>query len=388
MVPLAAVFTAGFVAIGAHARASTGIGPTRAKVQSFVRRSVGPGRTVQDKFAGVIFGWAVDENGTDGFLTEVVPPSGDPYTSYVETFDQTTGKITKVVKKQNSGPSGAKELAATAIVANDVGLIEDQIDVNYQPNDKWYLMAPVTGGKVTGKWTPPPGAYFHLWDIADQQVDPNAVMATTINEHGISRPPTFQVIVGNFATSQILFTLNTPQGDGVNYPYLVAEDMGTHHAYVPAANYSSNTVFIDYDVVTGHVSNNFVAPAFSGPVSGIAIDSATHMMCTSTHSTYSIQIYNLKTKQQTFVGQVPNAGGEGQAPSSIAADPINHYFIVTQPNSLRGGSEIYVYDENGNEVEELPGFLFGDGAGIQVIPKTRTGWVPGPSFNQLQSFTY
>ena len=34
----------------------------------------------------------------------------------------------------------------------------------------------------------------------------------------------------------------------MNYPYFVAEDTTTQHAYVPAANYHSQTVFIDYDI--------------------------------------------------------------------------------------------------------------------------------------------
>jgi hypothetical protein len=155
-----------------------------------------------------------------------------------------------------------------------------------------------------------------------------------------------------------------------------------------AGSPTRQTVFIDYDVSTGHVSNNFVAPAFSGPVFGIAIDSATHIMCTTTHSTYSVQMYDLKTKKRTFVGQIPNAGGEGQAGSSIAADPIHHLFLVEQANSLLGGSEVYVYDEKGNVLEGLTGFQFSDSSGILVNVSARSGFVSGPAFNQLQSFTY
>ncbi len=112
------------------------------------------------------------------------------------------------------------------------------------------------------------------------------------------------------------------------------------------------------------------------------------MMCTTTGSTYSVQMYDLKTKKQTFAGQIPNSGGEGQAGSSIAADPIDHLFIVEQPNSLRGGSEIYVYDERGNVLESLSGFAFGPLSGIQVVAGSRTGYVAGPQRNQLESFTY
>ena len=57
-------------------------------------------------------------------------------------------------------------------------------------------------------------------------------------------------------------------------------------------------------------------------------------------------------------------------------------------DSLKGGSEIYVNDEHGNVVESLPGFTFGPSSGIQVVAKTRTGWVDGPNADQLQSFTY
>ena len=362
---------------------------SRSAAQPFAHHAVGPGLTVTSKFGGQIFGWAIDENGIDGVLTEVTPPSGSPFTSVVETFDQTTGKITKVVRKQSGGPSGGRELFVDAILANDAGLIDDERrHVGRALRDVYYVMAPVSGKKITGTWTRPSGYDFLLWDIADQQTNPDTVMAATIVAHGISQPPTFEVVVTDVATNELLHTLYAPKGDGVNYPYFVAEDTTTQHAYVPAANYDSQTVFIDYDIKSGHVSNNFVAPAFSGPVAGMAIDSATHMMCTTTGSTYSVQMYDLKTKKQTFYGQIPNSGGEGQAGNSIAADPINHLFIVEQPNSLRGGSEIYVYDEKGNVLESLTGFTFGPSSGIQVVATSRSGYVSGPQANQLESFTY
>lgn len=360
----------------------------RSQAQPFARRAVGPGLTVTSKFGGQIFGWAIDENGTDGVLTEVTPPSGSPFTSVVETFDQATAKITKVVRKQD-GDSGNRELSVDAVLANDVGLIDDERHYGeYTRRDVFYLMAPVSKKKVTGTWTRPPGRNFLIFDIADQQSNPVAVMAATILDRSIKNPPTFEVVVTDVATNKILRILHAPSGDGVDYPYFVAEDTTTQHAYVPAANYESQTVFIDYDIRSGRMSNNFVAPPGSGPVAGIAIDSASHMMCTTTGSTYSVQMYDLKTKKQTFVGQIPNSGGEGQAGSSIAADPINHLFIVEQPNSLKGGSEIYIYDEQGNVLESLTGFAFGPLSGIQVVAGSRDGYVGGPQGNQLESFTY
>jgi hypothetical protein len=350
-------------------------------------RAVGPGKVLTSRFGGPIYGWAIDENGNDGVLTEVTPPSGDPYTSVVETFDQSSAQIVKVVRKQKSSPSGNDELFVDAIAANDVGLIDDENDQSGERDDTYYVMAPVSKNKITGTWSRPSGNGFLIFDMADQQTDPLAVMsATTIDER--SKPAVWELVVTDIATNKIARVLHAPGGDGVNYPYFVAEDTSSRHAYVPAANYSSQTIFIDYDLRSGHASSDFIAPAFSGPVNGIAIDSATHVMCTTTMANYSVQLYDLKTKQQTFVGQIPNAGGEGQAGGSISADPINHLFIVTQPNSLLGGSAIYVYDEQGNVVETLSHFAFGQGAGVEIVAKNRSGYISGRNANQLQSFTY
>jgi len=359
----------------------------------FAGRLVGPGPVLTDKFGGPIFGWAIDENGTDGFLTEVTGLT-IPFTSVVETFDQSKARVVKVVRKQKSGPTGSRELVVDGVVANDVGLIDDgRVNLrNFHTHAVYYVMDPVTGNKVTGTWTRPRGKDFHIEDIADQQVDPRTVIAATITPD-ITKPPHFELVVTNIASNEILRVLHPPRVDGVNYPYFVAEDTTMHHAYVPAANYHSQTVFIDFDVASGRVSNKFVAPPFSGPVTGMAIDSATHMMCTTTSSTYSVQMYDITTKKQTFVGQIPNSGGEGQAGTSVAADPLNHLFLVEQPNSLLGGSEIYVYDEQGNVLESLRGFNFPPyaltpGGLIQVVPSSRSGYVVGPGDDQLQSFTY
>ena len=85
-------------------------------------------------------------------------------------------------------------------------------------------MAPVSKKKVTGTWTRPPGRNFLIFDIADQQSNPVAVMAATILDRSIKNPPTFEVVVADVATNKILRILHAPSGDGVDYPYFVAED--------------------------------------------------------------------------------------------------------------------------------------------------------------------
>jgi hypothetical protein len=203
-----------------------------------LRHAVGLGPVVTSKFFGEIFGWAIDENGTDGVLSEVVGVSQPTYTSIVETFDQTTQKVTHVVRKQASGPLGNHELNVDAIAAGDVALIDDEHDhKTLLCKDTYYVMDPTAGGKITGTWTRPPGKDFLIFDIADQQTSPLAVMTATILDHTISQPPTFEVVVTDIAQNKIPRVLHAPSGDGVDYPYLVAEDTSTQHAYVPAANY-------------------------------------------------------------------------------------------------------------------------------------------------------
>jgi hypothetical protein len=196
-----------------------------------------------------------------------------------------------------------------------------------------------------------------------------------------------EVVVTDVATNKTKFTLDVPHGDGVDYPYLIAEDTELREAYVPAASYSSKPIFIIYDLQTGKESS-FLGPYHE--VVGLAVDSTAHTMCTATETDYSVEFYNLKTKKQTFSEPLPGAGGEQESGSSIAADPINHLFLVTQPVSSQpgGGSTIYVFTESGSLVETLNGFSFESGTGLQVDAAKRSGFVDGPQFNQLQSFTY
>ena len=54
---------------------------------------------VQSMFGGQIFGFDIDQAGNEGVLTESQNLSGGRYHAAIETFDQTTGAIIKVVKE-------------------------------------------------------------------------------------------------------------------------------------------------------------------------------------------------------------------------------------------------------------------------------------------------
>ena len=85
-------------------------GATRAEVPAAPRlrpavvagHRVGLGKVLSTADGGQIFGWDIDEHGTDGVLTtsqDVNPPGA--YKVSVETFDQTTATITRSFAKHS-----------------------------------------------------------------------------------------------------------------------------------------------------------------------------------------------------------------------------------------------------------------------------------------------
>ena len=56
---------------------------------------------VHTALGGEILGFDIDQNGTEGVLAEYVSLGGGKNNVAVETFDQATGNITKVVKEQD-----------------------------------------------------------------------------------------------------------------------------------------------------------------------------------------------------------------------------------------------------------------------------------------------
>src|ERR1700678_2235932 len=82
----------------------------------------GPGKViVHPALGGVIFGFDVDQNGTEGFLSEGIITGDCPYAT--ETFDQKTGKIIKVVRKGKSAGCGDDDVT-WGVVGSSVGLVE------------------------------------------------------------------------------------------------------------------------------------------------------------------------------------------------------------------------------------------------------------------------
>src|SRR5690242_1411620 len=74
---------------------------------------------VPTKFGGEILGYDIDQNGTQGLLSESLTLGVGKYQVATETFDQLTGQITSVVAQEKTQ---GDDFVTQGIFANHVGL--------------------------------------------------------------------------------------------------------------------------------------------------------------------------------------------------------------------------------------------------------------------------
>ena len=122
-------------------------------IASAAQSPVGAGSTiVHSKFGGQIFGFDIDQNGTEGVLSESQDIGGGKVLAAVETFDQTTGKILSVVSKIAS----KDDFLTLGIVGTSVGLVErEHVQNIYVVKRIYEELNPLAANKFTRTWTPP-----------------------------------------------------------------------------------------------------------------------------------------------------------------------------------------------------------------------------------------
>ncbi len=358
---------------------------------------VGPGSTiVHSEFGGQIFGFDIDQNGTEGVLSEAQDLGGEKVLAAIETFDQATGKILKVVKKIET----KDDFLTLGIVGSSVGLVEREHVVGIYVKKRIYEeLNPLDYNKFTNKWTPPLASDDIIIGVSRDQGSPtNAVLAF---ENG-GTDSTF-VFGSNVAanTSGPLITLTDPVFFFSDSP-VMAYDSKTNRAVIAASTGEVGgppPVIALADLTAGTVTEfNGLAgppPYRAGFVNGIAVDSAEGIACTTTELDFSVEFYNLK-KKTGFAVVLPGATDQLQSGSDVEFDPVNKLFLVAQSVSSTGsGSSIQVFDTKGNLVESLNGFNFSNSFNvvfthIALNPSNRSGYVDGPDsgVTEIQSFTY
>ena len=347
---------------------------------------------VHSKFGGQIFGFDIDQNGTEGVLTEAQTLSNGNILAAVETFDQTTGKILSVLAKTQT----QDDYVTLGVAGTSVGLIEHEHVVSLLNVQRTFqTINPLSGNKFSGKWTPPLGQKHLITSVTRNQGTGNVAVFAEDNS-GNFIPYVFSSNVGANTFGPVIQITDSDNFGSVPPP--IALNSATNVAYLGGGNgcFGCSPVIGVADLTNGTFTE-FGGQGF-GFVNGIAVDSVDNVVCTTTEDDATVEFYQVNNNA-AFSVVLPNSASDPQffSGADVQFDPINKLFFVAQPNSSESttGSTIYVYDINGNLRRFINGFSFSNAfnvvpAHIALNPSTRTGFVDGPNagVTDIESFTY
>jgi len=353
-------------------------------------RDAGPGNViVHSKFGGQIFGFDVDQNGTEGLLSE----AGGSVNAAVETFDQKTGKILDVVVQTQT----QDDFITYGVVGNSIGLFEhEHVKGIYVVKRNYGVLNPLESNKITSVWTPPIGSEHIIMPsgVSRNQGEPyNAVFAYDNSDNFI--PYVFGTNVATNKFGPIVQITDSNNFGSVPPP--MAFDTKTNQAILGGGPgcFGCRPVIGIVDLVKGTFSE-FVGTGF-GFINGAAVDSEDGVFCTDTEDDATVEFYDLAT-ETGFTVMLPNSAGlQTFSGADVEYDSLHKVFLIAQPvsSSSGSGSTIYVYDTKGNLKETLNGFNFSNtfnviAMHIALHPSLRAGYVDGPDsgVTEIQSFTY
>ena len=346
---------------------------------------------VHSKFGGQIFGFDIDQNGTEGVLAEAQTLSGGNVEAAVETFDQRTGNILSVLIRTMT----QDDFITLGVTGTSVGLVEHEHVVSFLNVKRTFLtINPLTANQFTGKWTPPVGTQHLVKEVSrNQGTTSNAVFAQ--DNSGSFVPFVFSSNVAANTFGPVIKVTDSFNFGSVVPP--MAYNPSTNQAILGGGNgcFGCAPVIGLADVVKGTFIE-FTGIGF-GFINGIAVDAADNIACTTTEDDASVEFYDLNT-QTGFTVVLPNSGEQQFfSGADVEYDPIHKLFLVAQPNSSSAsrGSTIYVYDVHGVLQKAINGFSFSNTfnvipAHIALHPSLRIGFVDGPSsnVNEIQRFSY
>jgi WD40 repeat protein len=354
----------------------------------------GPGDViVHGKFGGNIFGFEVDPNGTEGLLCEALLNPDGTVTAAVETFDQATGRIIRVLSRTNT----QDDFIAWS-VAGSIGLFEhEKVKGIFDIKRTFSTINPLSGNQVNGNWTPPierkqivnqvkaaldgsPNVAVYALSVSTS-LNP-VVFTSNLSDNTFS--PAFEITDLNFITEAPPIIAFDPVGNQV----ILGHDKPSPFIEPPLIGF--------LDLATG--SFEVITGLGLGVINGVAVDAEDRILCTDTSFDSAVQFYDLNDLSGISVllpGHDPQTSTASGA--DIEFDPINKLFLVAQEffnGSLTDGSGIQVYDLAGNLVESIDGLNFQGGFNVFPIhitlnPSRRMGFVNGPDLTTaIQSFSY
>jgi hypothetical protein len=356
----------------------------------------GPGDViVRGKLGGLIFGFEIDPNGTEGLLSEAVLNNDGTVSARVETFNQSTGKIIRIL-----GRTESQDDFIAWTVAGSVGLIErEKVKGLFNINRTFHIIDPLSGDKVNGNWMPPisskqivnqvkaaldgsPNVAVYALSVSTN-VNP-VVFTSNISDNTFGQA--FEITDLNFITEAPPVIAFDPPGNQV----ILGHDKPSPFIEPPLVGFLNLTTG-SFEVKTG---------LGLGVINGVALDSDDRILCTDTSFDSAVQFYDLNDFTGSGISVLlPGADPQTSTASGgdIEFDPINKLFLVAQEFSdgkLNNGSSIQVYDLVGNLVESIDGLMFQGGDNVFPIhitlnPSHRMGFVNGPDLTTaIQSFNY
>jgi hypothetical protein len=351
---------------------------------------------VHSQFGGQIFGFDIDQNGTEGLLAESKLLSNGNLLAAVETFDQATGTILSVVELTQPSHS-QDDFITMGVVGNSVGLVEhENVAGGYVSSRTFNVLNPLSSNRLTGSWTPPIGSQHIIMPtgVSRSQGVPNVAVFAYDNSNNFI-PYVFSSNVANNTFGPIVRITDSNNFGSVPPP--IAYDSVTNQAVLGGGTgaFGRRPVIGVVDLTAGTFTE-FEGIGF-GFVNGIAIDSADGIFCTDTEDDASVEFYNLST-ETGFTVVLPGSGEQQQfSGADVEFDSVHKLFLIAQPvsSSSSGGSTIYVYDIHGNLQETINGFNFSNAFNVIPVhialhPSLRSGYVDGPDsgVTEIQGFTY
>jgi hypothetical protein len=355
--------------------------------------ATGPGKViVHSKFGGQIFGFDIDQSGTEGVLSEALFQNNGTVLAAVETFSQSSGKILKVVSETQT----QDDFITLGVVGTSVGLVEHEHVKGIVVSRTFNTMNPLSSNKITGAWTPPIGTKHLIMPagVSRSQGVPNVAVFAYDNS-GNFIPWVFSSSVTANSFGPVVNITDSDNFGSVPPPF--AYDSATNQAILGGGNgcFGCLPVIGLVDLTVGTFSE-FTGIGF-GFVNGLAVDSADGIFVTTTEDDANVEFYKLAT-ETGFTVVLPGSGSQQIfSGADVEFDPINKLFLVAQPvsSSSSSGSTIYVYNTSGQLQETLNGFSFSNASNVVAMhialhPKIRSGYVDGPDagVTEIQSFTY
>jgi hypothetical protein len=336
---------------------------------------------VRPKFGGQIAGYDIDQNGTEGILSEQKTLNNGDTLSAVETFDQKTGKIVKVIRK---GVTQYDDDIVLGIVGTSTAIVLHEHAAAHRNVRTYHLISPLDANKYTGLWQPP---HFDSDDIVSGvSHNQGATDAAFFVLHDVYPGTTYFAFEEDMQKQTFgkEITMTSPDFEPFT-PVAFAFDVKTNSGVLAAAQ-GCNYCTPEIGTVNLGSGKFDEFQGLGKGLQGLAVDSDDGVACTTSADDASVQFYDLKT--QTGISEdLPGGIGQANSGFDVEFDPIHKLFLIFQPDGPGEHSFIQVYDPKGTLVDSID---FGPynhfGGYIALQPKQRSGFLgEGPV---LRSFTY